>query len=94
MELGSPRHFLGAQNQCLQHQQDQKTDGGEIEAIPSYRQVLYHPTSVGVANFTTGSPLAPITWPEEFQTQSWEDYKKFWSEHDPRDADNDPWAET
>jgi sulfite oxidase len=36
----------------------------------------------------TGSPLAPLTWPEEFQTQSWEEYKKFWEEHDPRDVDD------
>jgi sulfite oxidase len=36
---------------------------------------------------STGSPLAPITWPEEFPTQSWDEYKKFWEEHDPRDVD-------
>ncbi|KAI4763216.1 molybdopterin binding oxidoreductase [Aureobasidium sp. EXF-12344] len=36
----------------------------------------------------TGSPLAPITWPEEFVTQGWDEYKKFWEEHDPRDVDD------
>ncbi|OAL25416.1 hypothetical protein AYO20_10450 [Fonsecaea nubica] len=35
----------------------------------------------------TGSPLAPLTWPEEFPTQSWDDYKKFWEENEPRDVD-------
>jgi sulfite oxidase len=34
-----------------------------------------------------GIPLAPLTQPEEFQTQSWEEYEKFWKEHDPRDVD-------
>lgn len=34
-----------------------------------------------------GAPLAPLTWPEEFQTQSWEEYKQFWKDHDPRDVD-------
>ncbi|RMZ17474.1 hypothetical protein D0862_00851 [Hortaea werneckii] len=36
----------------------------------------------------TGSPLAPITWPEEFVTQGWDEYKRFWAEHDPRDVDD------
>ncbi|KAF7588549.1 hypothetical protein BBP40_005538 [Aspergillus hancockii] len=36
----------------------------------------------------TGTPLAPLTWPEEFQTQTWEEYEKFWKEHDPRDVDD------
>jgi sulfite oxidase len=35
----------------------------------------------------TGSPYAPITWPEEFQWQSDEEYKEFWKKHDPRDVD-------
>ena len=35
----------------------------------------------------TGSPLAPLTWPEEFPTQSREDYERFWRENDPRDVD-------
>lgn len=35
----------------------------------------------------TGSPLAPITWPEEFVTQGWDEYKKFWRENEPRDVD-------
>ncbi|KAK5346059.1 hypothetical protein LTR61_010274 [Exophiala xenobiotica] len=34
------------------------------------------------------SPLAPLTWPEEFPTQSWEEYKQYWKENDPRDADD------
>jgi hypothetical protein len=34
------------------------------------------------------SPLAPLTWPEEFPTQSWDEYKKFWKENDPRDVDD------
>jgi len=34
------------------------------------------------------SPLAPLTWPEEFPTQSWDDYKQFWKENDPRDVDD------
>jgi sulfite oxidase len=33
------------------------------------------------------SPLAPLTWPEEFPTQSAEEYKAFWEKHDPRDVD-------
>lgn len=33
------------------------------------------------------SPLAPLTWPEEFSTQSAEEYKAFWEKHDPRDVD-------
>ncbi|KAF2151002.1 sulfite oxidase [Myriangium duriaei CBS 260.36] len=36
----------------------------------------------------TGSPLAPITWPEEFVTQGWDEYRKFWEKHDPRDVDD------
>ena len=36
----------------------------------------------------TGSPLVPLTWPEEFPTMSWEDYKKFWEENEPRDVDD------
>jgi sulfite oxidase len=36
----------------------------------------------------TGSPLAPITWPEEFVTQGWDEYKQFWQKHDPRDVDD------
>jgi sulfite oxidase len=39
----------------------------------------------------TGSPLAPITWPEEFATQSMDEYQQFWKENEPRDAENDPW---
>jgi sulfite oxidase len=35
----------------------------------------------------TGSPYAPITWPEEFQYQSEKEYKEFWEKHDPRDVD-------
>jgi sulfite oxidase len=35
-----------------------------------------------------GVPLAPITCPEEFQTQSWEDYKQYWKENDPRDVED------
>jgi sulfite oxidase len=34
-----------------------------------------------------GAALAPLTWPEEFETQSLEEYEKFWKEHDPRDVD-------
>lgn len=34
-----------------------------------------------------GAPLAPLTWPVELETQSWEEYEKFWKEHDPRDVD-------
>jgi sulfite oxidase len=34
-----------------------------------------------------GAALAPLTWPEELETQSWEEYEKFWKEHDPRDVD-------
>ncbi|KEF58811.1 sulfite oxidase [Exophiala aquamarina CBS 119918] len=34
------------------------------------------------------SPIAPLTWPEEFPTQSWDDYKQFWKENDPRDVDD------
>ena len=34
----------------------------------------------------TGSPLAPLTWPEEFATQSWDEYKQFWQTHAPRDV--------
>lgn len=37
-----------------------------------------------------GTPFGPITMPTEFQTQSWDDYKQFWKEADPRDVDNDP----
>jgi sulfite oxidase len=33
------------------------------------------------------TPLAPLTWPEDFPTQSAEEYAKFWDEHDPRDVD-------
>ena len=33
------------------------------------------------------SPLAPLTWPEEFPTQSAEEYQAFWEKHDPRDVD-------
>ncbi|KAK4494266.1 hypothetical protein PRZ48_014564 [Zasmidium cellare] len=36
----------------------------------------------------TGSPLAPITWPEEFTTQTMYEYKSFWEKHDPRDVDD------
>lgn len=35
----------------------------------------------------TGSPYAPITWPEEFQFQSDKEYKEFWERNDPRDVD-------
>lgn len=34
------------------------------------------------------SPLAPITWPEEFSTQGPEEYKEFWEKHGPRDVDD------
>ncbi|KAK5047320.1 hypothetical protein LTR84_006842 [Exophiala bonariae] len=34
------------------------------------------------------SPIAPLTWPEEFRTQSWEEYKAFWKTNDPRDVDD------
>lgn len=33
------------------------------------------------------SPIAPLTWPEEFPTQGWDEYKQFWKENDPRDVD-------
>ncbi len=33
------------------------------------------------------SPIAPLTWPEEFPTQGWDEYKQFWKEDDPRDVD-------
>lgn len=36
----------------------------------------------------TGTPLAPLTCPEHFETQSWEEYGKFWKENDPRDVDD------
>lgn len=36
----------------------------------------------------TDSPLAPITWPEEFTTQTMDEYRKFWGQHDPRDVDD------
>jgi sulfite oxidase len=35
----------------------------------------------------SGAALAPLTWPVELETQSWEEYEKFWKEHDPRDVD-------
>lgn len=35
-----------------------------------------------------GQPLAPITWPEELQTQSWDEYKDFFKKY-PRDPDNE-----
>lgn len=35
----------------------------------------------------TGSPLAPLTWPEEFPTQSQAEYEQFWDENEPRDVD-------
>ena len=34
------------------------------------------------------SPLVPLTCPEDFVTQTWEEYKKFWKENDPRDVDD------
>lgn len=34
------------------------------------------------------TPLAPITWPEDFSMQSMDDYKEFWRAHDPRDVDD------
>lgn len=34
------------------------------------------------------SPLAPLTWPESFITQTWDEYKEFWKTHDPRDVDD------
>ena len=36
-----------------------------------------------------GIPFGPITVPLAFPSQSWEDYEKFWSENDPRDAEDD-----
>lgn len=35
-----------------------------------------------------GVPLAPLTWPEDIETQSMEEFEKFWKEHDPRDVDD------
>jgi len=37
MELGPPRYLVCAQNQCLQHQQDQSPNGGETEAVRGHR---------------------------------------------------------
>jgi sulfite oxidase len=34
-----------------------------------------------------GESLVPITRPTEFPVQSWDEYEKFWDEHDPRDVD-------
>ncbi|KAF6815039.1 sulfite oxidase [Colletotrichum musicola] len=36
-----------------------------------------------------GIPFGPITVPLEFPSQSWEDYEKYWENHDPRDAEED-----
>ena len=36
----------------------------------------------------TGAVLAPLTCPEHFETQSQEEYKKFWEDNDPRDVDD------
>ncbi|KAM6487436.1 Oxidoreductase, molybdopterin-binding domain-containing protein [Trichoderma sp. SZMC 28011] len=36
-----------------------------------------------------GIPFGPITVPLAFPSQSWDDYEKFWKEHDPRDAEDD-----
>ncbi|KAJ1337166.1 sulfite oxidase [Microdochium nivale] len=35
-----------------------------------------------------GVSLAPITVPLGMSTQSWDDYERFWEEHDPRDAED------
>lgn len=35
-----------------------------------------------------GVPLAPLTWPEDIVTESWEEYDEFWKTHDPRDVDD------
>ena len=34
------------------------------------------------------APLAPITCPEDFPTQTWEEYEQFWKENEPRDVDD------
>lgn len=33
-------------------------------------------------------PLAPLTWPEEFPTQTNDEYREYWATHDPRDVDD------
>jgi sulfite oxidase len=33
-------------------------------------------------------PLAPLTCPEDFVTQTWDKYKQYWDENDPRDVDD------
>ncbi|KAM0298123.1 hypothetical protein HYE67_001163 [Fusarium culmorum] len=34
-----------------------------------------------------GVPFAPLTVPLSFPAQSWDEYEKYWKEHDPRDAE-------
>lgn len=34
------------------------------------------------------SPLAPLTWPEEFEMQSMDEYERFWRENEPRDVED------
>ncbi|KAI9048011.1 hypothetical protein LZ554_007809 [Drepanopeziza brunnea f. sp. 'monogermtubi'] len=36
----------------------------------------------------TGSPLAPLSCPEDFVTQELDEYSKFWRVNDPRDVDD------
>lgn len=36
-----------------------------------------------------GVAFAPLTVPLSFPSQSWEEYEKYWKEHDPRDAEDD-----
>ena len=35
-----------------------------------------------------GAPLAPLTYPENFLAQIWEEYEQFWKESEPRDVDD------
>ncbi|KAK7974319.1 hypothetical protein PG989_016167 [Apiospora arundinis] len=35
-----------------------------------------------------GVPFGPITVPLPFPSQTWDEYEKFWSQHDPRDAED------
>ena len=35
-----------------------------------------------------GVPLAPLTCPEDFQTETLEEYEQFWKENEPRDVDD------
>ncbi|KAL7936542.1 Oxidoreductase, molybdopterin-binding domain-containing protein [Trichoderma chlorosporum] len=36
-----------------------------------------------------GIPFGPITVPLGFPSQTWDDYEKYWKEHDPRDAEDE-----